>query len=45
VVRIAQRLERGPVDSRMGVFPEVSSEAAVDVKARRAGVNQGLDGD
>jgi len=36
VVLIAQRLERGPVYSRVGAFPSVLSVA------RRVEVNQGL---
>jgi len=48
VVLITQRLKRGPVDSRVGMFPTFQRSSAwrtVDLKARRAGVNQGLDGD
>jgi len=66
-ILIAQRLERGPVDSRgamilfktlalyksstyllnyrVGVFQRFSAWRTVDLKARRAGVNHGLDGD
>ena len=45
VVFIANRLETRPVSSRVGAFPEVFSVADSRSKARRAGVNQGLDGD
>jgi len=46
VVLVAQRLERGPVDSRVGAFPEVlkfSTWRTKDLKARMVEVNQGLD--
>jgi len=48
VVLISDRRKTGPVSSGVGAFPEVfsvSGNGAIDLKARRAGVNQGLDGD
>ena len=48
MVLISDRRKSGPVSSGVGVFQEVfsvSGNGAIDLKARRAGVNQGLDGD
>jgi len=45
VVLVAQRLERRPVESRGGLFPETLSVAnrGSELKARRVKVNQKLD--
>ena len=45
MVFIVKRLEIRPVSRRVGAFPEVLSVADSRSKSRRAGVNQGLDGD
>jgi len=47
VVLIANRLERGPLDQSAAAellcFQRFSAWRTIDLKARRAGVNQGLD--
>ena len=45
MVLVAERLERGPVSSRVSAFPDVFSMAGVDRNARRVVENQGFDGD
>ena len=47
MVLVAERLERGSVNSRVSAFPEVFgiAERRVDRKMRRVGVNHGFDGD
>jgi len=45
VILISNWRETGPVSSRLVRFQRFSAWRTVDLKARRAGVNQGLDGD
>ena len=47
MVLVAKIFEKGPTDSRGMCFQGISvrSTVPVDLKARRAGVNHGLDGD
>jgi len=45
VVLFAERLEGGPVSSRVSTFPDVSAWRRVDRNARRVAENHGFDGD
>jgi len=45
VVLVSERLEGGPVSSRVRTFPDVSAWRKVDQNARRVVENQGFDGD
>ena len=45
MVLVAERLEGGPVSSRVNTFPDVFSVARVDRNARRVVENHGFDGD